>query len=680
MTHASNASELPIGTFVADRYRIDSVLGVGGFGITYRAFDVSLERTVAIKELFSPGAWRDVSSLRVMTRDNNEHRTATSQFVLEGRALAKFSSPSIVRVHDSFEANSTAYLVMELLIGPTLEELVYRNGPLSHEQLIHVVRQLGGALEEVHRNGLVHQDVSPSNVIMTQDQRVAVLVDFGAARNVVAQRSHDLARIVKGGYSPLEQYSSGQTRDGKTDVYALGASMYFSATGVVPVDAPSRASGVSLPIPMQVNPLIAPGMSAAIESALSIGSASRPTLQAFVNQATGGYVRPNTAKTALLDSSATRSFQSSQTSNSTNPWPSQPRPKKKRGLVLAIGGVVVALSGVLVAILVQAPEKTTVEASSTASTTATPVDAAPNAPEIESATTASPSTSPSAPPIPQPETPSPAPREAATAPPTSATAAVPLTAPKITIVSPRSQAVTTTQVVATLPPSLATAPKESPSSASPIRSVEIGRSLRGRTITLATAGQGSPRVLIIGGLSGELEAGPSVTNAIVSMVAKSALSEQVTIGGVPDPNPDGRASNSRYNAKGVDLNRNFPASDFEPSPENGTRALSEPESQAVFDAIQTFRPTLVISLIGTARTPFTNFDGTGRSAAATFANASGYPLTPSDDIARTPGSLGGWVGVDNNVPVVVVAYRKSASSARAWADTEYAFKALLESL
>jgi serine/threonine protein kinase len=659
MTNASNnPTDLPIGSLIVDRYRIDRVLGVGGFGITYRAFDVSLERTVAIKELFSPGAWRDANSLRVMTRDNEEHRTATSQFVQEGRSLAKFSSPSIVRVHDSFEANSTAYLVMELLAGPTLEELVQANGPLSQAQLSRVLNQLAGALEEVHANGLLHQDVSPSNVIMTQDQNVAVLVDFGAARNVVAQRSHDLARIVKGGYSPLEQYSSGPIRDGKTDVYALAATLYFSATGVVPVDAPSRASGAEIPSPMELNPQTSPEMSAAILRALSIGSPARPDLRSFVAEATNTGHGPSSPKTTILDPMATPNFRSPPgPSAPPTSWPEQSTPKKKRGLALGLGSVAVALSGVVVALLLRSPQKLSSEAS--AQTTAV-------APGNDQGTGARSQTSDT---------------EIVTPPPSSAAANESTPATPTEATKTQSPIITVVEKATTLPPPLETvATKSAQTAAFEIQTQVIGQSLRNRTIELISTGQGTPRVLIVGGLSGELAAGPGVARDIVSMVAASDLAQQVTVAVIPDPNPDGRASNLRTNSRGVDLNRNFPASDFEPSAEHGSGPLSEPESKAVADAIQLFRPTLVISLIGTKQEPFTNFDGSGRNAATTFSRASGYPLTSSGSIAPTPGSLGGWVGVDNNVPVVVVAYEKSVSAGRAWAETEDAFKTLLESL
>lgn len=168
---------------VLGKYLIGRVLGQGGFGITYLAQDTVLQRGVAIKELFPDGSTRQNSSL---IPPNSLGATgfleAKTRFLEEARTLAQFNHPGIVRVLEVFEANNTAYLVMEALTGETLGAKMAREQKLPEAEVKRLALELCAALEVVHTAGLLHRDIKPDNVFLTQDSRV-VLIDFGSARS-----------------------------------------------------------------------------------------------------------------------------------------------------------------------------------------------------------------------------------------------------------------------------------------------------------------------------------------------------------------------------------------------------------------------------------------------------------------------------------------------------------------
>ena len=223
-------------------YRLIEVLGVGGFGVTYLAHDATLERRVAIKEyLPNEFAMRDGAAVHPKSRsDREDFRWGLERFLDEARALARFRHPNLVRVVEYFEANNTAYIVMDYEEGEPLDRLLDGHGTLSEAQLRGVLLPIVDGLEQVHAAGYLHRDVKPSNVYVRRSDETPVLLDFGAARQAVGRRSKSLTAVASAGYSPPEQYESEGEQGPWTDIYALSALCYRAITGEAPIEAPRR--------------------------------------------------------------------------------------------------------------------------------------------------------------------------------------------------------------------------------------------------------------------------------------------------------------------------------------------------------------------------------------------------------------------------------------------------------
>ena len=224
-------------------YTIDRFLKSGGFGITYIAHN-SLGRYVVIKECF-PGAIcaRRDSSVVVRSRNSlGELAKVVNSFKLEVRALSRMSHKNIVKVHDVFDENDTAYMAMDLISGPDLLDLIDDDSDdLSPDRVVDMLTQLLGALSYVHGLGMLHRDISPDNILLNENGD-PVLIDFGAAREESVRKSRALSglQIVKDGYSPQELYIKGSTHGPTIDIYALGATFYHVITGEVPPDGNTR--------------------------------------------------------------------------------------------------------------------------------------------------------------------------------------------------------------------------------------------------------------------------------------------------------------------------------------------------------------------------------------------------------------------------------------------------------
>jgi hypothetical protein len=233
---------LPSG-FVLGKYRLDSVLGQGGFGITYKAWDTSLNRAVAIKEYLPADVAIRIDGTTVTARSRNDtdhFQWGLQRFLEEARALARFEdAPSIVRVHDYLQAHGTAYMVMALIDGTPLQAIFRREAPLSETRLKAIALPLLAGLQHVHQSGFLHRDIKPSNILIRGDGQ-PVLIDFGAARQSLGERSHSLTSIFTPGYAPFEQYSSSGRQGPWTDIYALAATLYHGVSGKLPVSAADR--------------------------------------------------------------------------------------------------------------------------------------------------------------------------------------------------------------------------------------------------------------------------------------------------------------------------------------------------------------------------------------------------------------------------------------------------------
>ncbi len=262
-TDGSDAgNSLPPRTLLHDRYLIGRVIGEGGFGITYIAWDTLLENRLAIKEYFPAdsaarvGSGPDVRSRSKSTQPLFDDGLA--RFLAEARTLARFQDePGIVQVRDYFREHGTGYLVMSYLDGKTLKAYLRDKGgrvayPFARDLLMPVM----DTLRLVHDSGLLHRDISPDNLFITYAGQVRLL-DFGAAKSVLSERSRSLAAVYKQGYTPYEQYLEGGTLGPYTDVYALAATFYCAITGQVPQGSlerhiddrlePPSALGVAIP-------------------------------------------------------------------------------------------------------------------------------------------------------------------------------------------------------------------------------------------------------------------------------------------------------------------------------------------------------------------------------------------------------------------------------------------------
>ena len=267
------------GTLLHGRYLLGRALGQGGFGITYIGRDELLNMRVAVKEFYPNGyAYRDhaVSNAITITASGQDFfRDGKQKFLHEARTLARFfEEPGIVSVHDFFEDNNTAYIVMEYLDGLTMKRYVAQNGKIPADKLMRAVQPLIRALDKVHAQGIIHRDISPDNIIVLADGSLKLL-DFGAAREVGGDKS--MSVMLKPGYAPEEQYRSKGNQGPWTDVYALCATLYFCLTGVRPEESVERAMNPNntLRLPSELGAQITPDQESVLQRGLAVRAADR---------------------------------------------------------------------------------------------------------------------------------------------------------------------------------------------------------------------------------------------------------------------------------------------------------------------------------------------------------------------------------------------------------------------
>jgi serine/threonine protein kinase len=231
---------LAAGTVIGDRYTVTRLLGRGGFGITYAATHGMLHQQVAIKEFFPSGSTRIGTTVRPSaTTGPTTYNTTRDKFLDEGHTLARYDHPGIVRVLDAINENNTTYLVMELLMGDTLETLIANNGPLPEHQVETLLVKIADTLTVLHADGILHRDIKPSNIIWHKT-RGPVLIDFGSARNVISAHTKTATALVSHGYAPIEQYQTRATYGPQTDIYGLAATAYHALTATPPPSAIDR--------------------------------------------------------------------------------------------------------------------------------------------------------------------------------------------------------------------------------------------------------------------------------------------------------------------------------------------------------------------------------------------------------------------------------------------------------
>lgn len=251
-----NANALRPGHILNGKYLVGTVLGQGGFGITYIGMDLVLEKKVAIKEYF-PVCTGMVSRYNASSVVwNSEINTQSGlnfsieSFLKEARQMAKVDSIScIVKVRDFFTQNNTAYIVMDYIEGETLAQKLQREGPMPFSQCVSMLAPIMQALEQVHQHGIIHRDISPDN-IMVQANGKLMLLDLGTAKEIDIQKKDGSIQssqlVAKEGFSPLEQYTSNGRIGTWTDVYAMSATVYYCCTGTLPPLATERITADTL--------------------------------------------------------------------------------------------------------------------------------------------------------------------------------------------------------------------------------------------------------------------------------------------------------------------------------------------------------------------------------------------------------------------------------------------------
>jgi len=269
---------LPAGAMVG-RYRIVSVLGHGGFGISYLARDAQLDRDVALKEYLPAALAVRQDGASVLPRSTEaaaDFGWGRDRFIDEGRTLAHLhEAPSIVQVFDFLEANGTAYIVMELLRGRTLQERVKAEGPLSPAELQAILEPLLGGLQKVHDAGFLHRDIKPANVMLGADKK-PTLIDFGAARAAMADRTRTMTAIFTPGYAAPEQFTSAK-QGAWTDIYGLSATLHYAITGKAPPSAFDRLMEETYePLVARRPPGFAEKLLSGIDRGLSLPVEQRP--------------------------------------------------------------------------------------------------------------------------------------------------------------------------------------------------------------------------------------------------------------------------------------------------------------------------------------------------------------------------------------------------------------------
>lgn len=284
----ASATALPAG-YRLDEYAIETVLGHGGFGITYRAHDVKLDSRVAIKEYFPQSFCARTERSTIVPRSGanttmvENYKWGLNEFLKEARALAKFKHPNIVRVLRFLEANGTAYLVMEYEEGESLaHHLRKRGGFLDEHGLLGIFLPVLTGLQAVHEAGLLHLDIKPDNIYLRTDGR-PMLIDFGSSRQIRGNTPQTGAVALTPGYCALEQYPGHGDAGPRTDVYGIGATIYRCITGKQPVDALERQQTFDKsridplrPAASIDHPLYAAHIRNAVDQAIKLASAERP--------------------------------------------------------------------------------------------------------------------------------------------------------------------------------------------------------------------------------------------------------------------------------------------------------------------------------------------------------------------------------------------------------------------
>ena len=265
---------LPVGYHVVGRFEILQVIAQGGFGIAYWAYDKNFHREVCVKELFIPRSQRlPDHSVHIPALNDHDGTYFINNFLAEARKVANIRHENIVEVRDVFEANGTAYIVMEYIKGVSLSDMIKSEGLLKQAAAIEMFGTLCDAIKGLHNTSIIHRDIKPDNILIENETNRLVIIDFGNAKEM--DSGTDTFSYLSNGYSAKEQYVADATKTFATDIYSLGATMYFALTGVQPVSAIDRITIDSLNPPADLNASIEEYLSNAVMRAMSVQSENR---------------------------------------------------------------------------------------------------------------------------------------------------------------------------------------------------------------------------------------------------------------------------------------------------------------------------------------------------------------------------------------------------------------------
>ncbi len=316
--------ELQPGFSLCDgKYTIEKKIGEGGFGITYKAIQSGLNRTVCIKEYFPAGkCYRNTHSRTVYAQGTSEevYEKYRQAFVKEAKVLASLHHPNIVEIIDVFDENNTSYMVMTYIEGKSLQSIVEARGKLPYPETVNYIAQITNAVGYIHEHHILHRDIKPDNIMITADYK-AILIDFGSAREFEQDKTQVHTSMLTHGYAPTEQYTANSRKGSYTDIYAIGATMYFVLTGQVPTEAAARLTE-PMAAPKDLTPDIPDEANRTILKAMQLKAENRhQTVQEFMDDLRN--VRPSVLVDETIGSSTST--------------------KKLRKILIVAGGVIIAL-------------------------------------------------------------------------------------------------------------------------------------------------------------------------------------------------------------------------------------------------------------------------------------------------------------------------------------------------
>lgn len=262
------------GTILANHFIVGTAIDMGGFGITYRCYDTTLGIMVAVKEFFPSGLVTRApgeSKVGLVSADKREqYNKELRRFLMEAQSIAQFGkAKDIVNVYDFFEANNTAYIIMEYIEGVLLKDYLEKQGALKPQLALKLIHLIINSVKKIHSKGIIHRDISPDNIFIASEDSIKVF-DFGAAQLNDSQDGKNCEKVIKVGYSAPEQYRDKSNQGYFTDIYSIGAILYQMLTGVKPIESTEREYKDELKSPLQLGIKIEPNIDRAVMEAMAV--------------------------------------------------------------------------------------------------------------------------------------------------------------------------------------------------------------------------------------------------------------------------------------------------------------------------------------------------------------------------------------------------------------------------